>query len=131
MKYLLDSNAVIALLKGNPVFLARLRLCEPGDFGLPAIVAHELYFSAYKGQRTAENLARIDALRFEILDFDGNDARHAGLVRAGLAAAGTPIGPYDALIAGYAIARNLTLITRNTREFMRVPALSFEDWESV
>ena len=47
-----------------------------------------------------------------------------------LAAAGTPIGPYDVLIAGQAIARGLTLITNNVREFRRVPALQLEDWET-
>lgn len=129
MKYLLDSNAVIAILKGHPGLIARLQLHMPDDFGLSSIVAHELFFGAYKGQRTTENLARIDALQFEVLDFDREDAQHAGEIRARLAVAGTPIGPYDALIAGQARARGLTLITRNTREFARVPALTIEDWE--
>ncbi|TWG88273.1 tRNA(fMet)-specific endonuclease VapC [Cupriavidus gilardii J11] len=47
-----------------------------------------------------------------------------------LAAAGTPIGPYDVLIAGEAIARKLTLITRNVRQFQHVPTITVEDWES-
>ena len=130
MKYLLDSNAVIALMKGHSGFLARLRQHQPQDFGISAIVAHELFYGANKGQRTAENLARIEALRFETLDFDREDARHAGAIRAELAAAGTPIGPYDVLIAGQAIARDLMLITHNVREFQRVPSLRFEDWEA-
>ena len=129
MKFLLDSNAVIALLKAHPGFLSRLRRHRPQDFGIPAIVAHELDYGAYKGQRTAENLARIDALQFEIVDFDREDARRAGELRARLAAAGTPIGPYDVLIAGQALARSLTLVTHNTREFIRVPGLLVEDWE--
>ena len=129
MKFLLDSNAVIALLKGHSGFLARLRRHQPGDFGVPAIVAHELFYGAYKGQRRAENLARIDALQFEVLEFDREDARQAGQLRATLAAAGPPIGPYDVLIAGQALARALILVTHNTREFQRVPGLCCEDWE--
>jgi tRNA(fMet)-specific endonuclease VapC len=130
VRYLLDSNAVIALLQGHAGFLGRLRGHQPADFALSAIVAHELYYGAYKGSRTSENLARIEALRFEVLTFDTEDARHAGEVRAALAAAGTPIGPYDVLIAGQAIARGLILLTHNTREFQRVPALLVEDWEA-
>ena len=93
-------------------------------------MAHELYFGAFRGQRAAGNLARVEALPFEILDFDREDARRAGELRAVLATAGTPIAPYDVLIAGQAIARGMTLITRNTREFKRVGAIAVEDWES-
>lgn len=129
MRFLLDSNAVIALMKGHSGFLTRLRRHRPLDFGIPAIVAHELFYGAYKSQKTADNLARVDALRFEVLEFDREDARQAGELRARLAAAGTPIGPYDVLIAGQAMARSLTLVTHNTREFQRVPGLFVEDWE--
>jgi tRNA(fMet)-specific endonuclease VapC len=130
VKYLLDSNAVIALLKGHTGLLSRIHQHDPVDFALSSIVAHELFFGTYKGQRTTENLARVTALQFEVLDFDREDARHAGELRATLAIAGTPIGPYDVLIAGQAIARKLTLITHNLREFQRVPAILVEDWES-
>jgi tRNA(fMet)-specific endonuclease VapC len=129
MRFLLDSNAIIAIMKGHPGFLTRLRRYQPLDFGIPAIVAHELFYGAYKGLKTADNLARVDALQFEVLEFDREDARQAGELRAKLAAAGTPIGPYDVLIAGQALARRLTLVTHNTREFQRVPGLSIEDWE--
>ncbi|NLS18321.1 type II toxin-antitoxin system VapC family toxin [Rhizobium sp. P40RR-XXII] len=130
MKYLLDSNAVIALMKGHPGFVSELRRHKPQDFAIPAIVAHELFYGAYKGQRVAENLARVDGLQFETLDFDREDARIAGEIRASLASLGTPIGAYDVLIAGQAVARDLILITHNVREFERVHKLRFEDWES-
>ena len=130
MNYLLDTNAVIALMKGHTGFLTRLRQHQPRDFAMPSIVAHELYFGAYKSQRAADNLRRVEALQFEILDFDPEDARRAGEVRAQLASAGTSIGPYDVLIAGQALARSLTLVTHNLREFQRVSGLSVEDWES-
>ena len=129
MRFLLDSNALIALLKGQERFLKRLRQYQPQDFGIPAIVAHELYYGAYKGQRTPENLARVAGLQFEVLEFDREDARAAGELRASLAAMGTPIGPYDVLIAGQAVARTLILVTHNTSEFQRVPGLQIEDWE--
>ncbi len=129
MKFLLDSNAVVAILKGGADMHARLRRYEPHDFGIPAVVAHELFYGAYKSERTAENLARVEALQFEVVDFDRDDARRAGELRARLAAAGTPVGPYDVLIAGQALARSLRIVTHNTREFQRVPGLRIEDWE--
>jgi tRNA(fMet)-specific endonuclease VapC len=74
-------------------------------------------------------MALIDALQFVVLEFDKEDARQAGQVRALLAAQGTPIGPYDVLIAGQAVARDMILVTRNTQEFERVRGLRFEDWQ--
>jgi tRNA(fMet)-specific endonuclease VapC len=129
VRFLLDSNAVIALLRGDSGFLRRLREHQPEDFGVPSIVAYELFYGAYKGKRRTENLARVEALPFEVVEFDYEDARQAGQIRADLATAGTPIGPYDVLIAGQAMARTLTLITHNTRGFERVPGLQFEDWQ--
>ncbi|NTX29909.1 type II toxin-antitoxin system VapC family toxin [Burkholderia pyrrocinia] len=128
MKFLLDTNAVIAILKGEPAMLAKLRAHRPADFGIPAIVAHELYYGAYKSRRVAANLARVEGLQFEVVSFDAEDAQHAGEIRAHWTAAGTPIGPYDALIAGQARARRLVLVTHDMREFERVPELQIEDW---
>ena len=68
-------------------------------------------------------------MQFEVLDFDREDARQAGELRARLAPAGTPISAYDVLIAGQALARGLTLVTHNTGAFQRVPGLRMEDWE--
>ena len=128
--FLLDANAVIAVFKGHERLLTRLRAQSPQDVSIPAIVAHELYYGAYKGHRVAENLARVDFLRFNMLEFDREDARCAGEIRAALAATGQPIGPYDVLIAGQALSRSLILVTRNTREFSRVGGLKIEDWEA-
>ena len=132
MKYLLDANAVIALLDNTDSPTARrARRHHPNDVGISAIVAHELYFGAFKSQRTARNVALVDALQFEVLEFDQEDAKQAGEVRALLATRGTPIGPYDVLIGGQARARGLILVTRNTGEFARVPDLRIEDWEQA
>jgi tRNA(fMet)-specific endonuclease VapC len=128
VRFLLDANAVIALMRGDVRLLAQLRRHEPEEVGLPAIVAHELYYGAFRSTHRDANLARVDALRFEIVAFDAEDARAAGAVRAALATAGKPIGPYDVLIAGQAVARGLTLVTHNVREFGRVEGLRVEEW---
>ena len=72
-----------------------------------AIGAHELFYGAFKSRRADRNVALVDALRFAVLEFDNEDARQAGRIRALLARKGTPIGPYDVLIAGQAMARGL------------------------
>ncbi len=131
MRFLLDTNAVIAIMKGRPGMLAALQRHRPVDFGLPVIVLHELQYGAHKCGRVAESLRRISALRFEVLTFDKEDAEKSGEVRALLAKAGQIIGPFDVLIAGQALARGLVLITHNTREFARVPGLLVEDWEAA
>ena len=130
MRYLLDANAVIALLNGKSSKTAqRARRERVGDVAVSAIVAHELFYGAFKSRRAAQNLVLIDALQFVVLEFDKEDARQAGEVRALLAAKGTPIGPYDVLIAGQAVARDMILVTHNTQEFGRVMGLQIEDWQ--
>ena len=127
---LLDTNAVIGLLNDLTSQLARrVRREKPVDLAISAIVAHELFYGAFRSRRAAENVALVDSLQFAVLDFDKEDARHAGQIRALLAARGTPIGPYDILIAGQARARNLVLITHDMNEFARVPGLRCEDWQ--
>jgi tRNA(fMet)-specific endonuclease VapC len=131
MIYLLDSNAVLSLLNHPSGPVSRhVRQYQPVDIGLSVIVAHELYFGAYKSRKGESNLAFVDELLLEVLPFDREDARHAGEIRAVLAAQGTSIGGYDVLIAGQARARRLTLVTRNQREFQRVDGLRLEDWET-
>ena len=128
MKYLPDTNTLIAILKGNPKLLERLKRHASSDFGMSSIVQHELLFGAYKSERVERNVALVEAFQFEVLAFDPEDAAEAAKIRAHLAESGTPIGPYDALIAGQARARGLTVVTHNTREFTRVPGLQVEDW---
>jgi tRNA(fMet)-specific endonuclease VapC len=128
VKYLPDTNAFIAILKADPKMLERLQKHSPSDFGMPSIVRFELLYGAYKSQRVEANVARVEAFPFEVLEFDPEDAAEAGQIRAQLSLQGTPIGPYDVLIAGQARARGLMLITHNTKEFKRVPGLRVEDW---
>jgi tRNA(fMet)-specific endonuclease VapC len=131
MRYLLDANVVILLLNDATSKLAqRVRREKPSDISISAIVAHELFYGAFKSRRATQNVALIDALQFAVLEFDKEDARQAGKVRALLASKGTPIGPYDVLIAGQAVARNMILVTNNTDEFARVPGLRIENWHT-
>lgn len=129
MTYSLDTNAVIAVLREPAGKVARtLRRHAPDNVVVSSIVVHELYYGAFRSARVAHNLVQVDALGFMILDLDRNDARAAGAVRVELAVVGTPIGGYDLLIAGQARARGLTVVTANTREFIRVAGLRVEDW---
>ncbi len=102
-----------------------------GTSGFPRSSFTSWYYGAFKSQRADKNVARVSALQFPVLEFDHDDARQAGEIRAHLASKGTPIGPYDVLIAGQAKARKLTLVTHNTTEFTRVPGLKVEDWKRL
>jgi tRNA(fMet)-specific endonuclease VapC len=131
MNWLLDTNAVIALVtRRSEALLRRVEATEPGALAVSSIVAHELYFGAYRSQKIEFNLETLRLLFADIavLELDGEDARAAGEVRAALTRQGTPIGPYDVLIAGQAKARGLTLVTNNLSEFGRVDGLKLEDW---
>ena len=131
ISHLLDTNAVIALIgRKSDRLVSRVLHSPQGSLGLPSVVAYELYFGAQKSAKVQHNLETLRLLMadFSILDFDQNDAFVAGEIRAALAAKGTPIGPYDVLIAGQAKARGLTLVTNNVGEFNRVENLQVEDW---
>ena len=129
MRYLFDTNACIALLNDtSPPLRDRLYRLAPADVGLPSPVACELYYCACNSRHTDRNLGLLDRLEFKIVPFDAGDARAAGAVRSELEAAGRPVGPYDLLTAGQARARNLILVTANSREFERVEGLVCEDW---
>jgi tRNA(fMet)-specific endonuclease VapC len=130
IRYLLDTNAVIALLNDakSPIS-KKLRRHQPGNIGISSIVIYELYYGAYKSQRVEHNVSVVEKLQFPVVKFDEEDARESGKIRAALAQKGTPIGPLDLLIAGQAKARHLTLITNNTKEFKRIAGLKIEDWQ--
>lgn len=129
MRYLLDSNAVIDVLRspGSRVE-SRLRSLPPAEVGVSAVVLHELYYGAYRSERRETNLAVVEEVGLLVADLTREDAREAGRVRAELASAGTPIGPFDVLITGQALARGATLVTHDTAEFQRVDGLVVEDW---
>ncbi len=131
---LLDTNVIIAVLKRTSVSVRkRLSAAVISDTKvcISSIVMFELAFGAGRSNREQYNRSRLADFMsgdIETLQFDEDDALIAGSLRAKLANAGTPIGPYDILIAGQALRHGATLITANTREFARVPGLKIEDW---
>jgi tRNA(fMet)-specific endonuclease VapC len=132
--YLLDSNAWIAYLRQNNARLVeRFLQIAPADIGLNSVVLAELYYGAHHGpaNKLDANLELISKLqgRFVSLPFDDRSAAEYGEIRARLAAQGTVIGPNDLMIASIARLHDLTLVTHNTNEFIRVPGLKLEDWQ--
>lgn len=134
MNYLLDTNACIALMNGIPSAV-RIRFGQAvrarSQVYLSSVIAFELWYGIAKSARVEVNTERFKALLSSsvlALQFDNDDAQAAGSIRAALEAMGKPIGGYDYLIAGQAIARQLTLVTANVSEFSRVKGLSWEDW---
>jgi tRNA(fMet)-specific endonuclease VapC len=130
----LDTNAVIAVLndRTSPV---RTRVDAAIGLGralaISSIVLFELRYGAAKSARPERNSQRIaDFLLgpIEVLPFEPADAEEAGEIRAALERAGTPIGPYDVLVAAQARRRDALLVTANEREFACVPRLKLEDW---
>ncbi len=128
--HLLDTNIWIAVAKGDPDMVAKLRALNPAQVATCSVVKAELLFGARKSQRVAENLDGFHRLLepFVSLPFDDAAAGHYGLVRASLEQAGTPIGASDLLIAAIALAHDCRMVTRNRREFERVVGLRVEGW---
>ncbi len=132
MKYLLDTNTCIRHLnQRSNTITQRLRQTSEDDIVLCSVVKAELFFGAMKSQNPEKTLLKQRAFgeRFESLPFDDSCAVIYGRIRADLQRAGTPIGANDLMIASIALANDLTLITHNTREFVRVTNLRIEDWE--
>lgn len=128
IRYLLDANMISYWLDGsNRLLVHRMREAR-AESALSSIVLHELYHGAFKGSKPDQNLAVYDQIAFPVIAFDSDDARAAGEVRATLRRAGTPVGAYDMMIAGQALARDLTVVTHNTDEFARVDGLKLADW---
>ena len=132
MKYLLDTNAFIRYLNGTAIgVLNRLRDTSIDDVAVCAVVKAELFYGAAKSGNPEKTLAKQIAFLDQItsLPFDDMAAEKYSTIRAHLERQGTPIGPNDLMIASIALARDLTLVTHNAREFSRVPNLKIEDWE--
>jgi tRNA(fMet)-specific endonuclease VapC len=129
----LDTNAVIGAIDHVPSILSRLREehLSGSVIGISTIVLYELWYGVYKSDRRPENadsLAAFLSLGYATWSFEPEDAEEAGDIRAVLERAGTPIGPYDILIAAQARRRDAVLVTANEREFVRVPGLTIENW---
>jgi tRNA(fMet)-specific endonuclease VapC len=134
---LLDTNAVIALLENEPAMVRkRLRrvVLEGDTIAVSSVVLYELWYGVARSSRRRENAERLRAfLSGSVLvhAFGEEDAITAGDVRAALEAAGTPIAPYDSLIAAQALRLGATLVTANVSEFARVAGLQWQDWSTT
>jgi tRNA(fMet)-specific endonuclease VapC len=131
MKYLLDTNICSYIVARRPPTAYERFSQEPfQSIGISTITLSELLFGVEKSpQRERNELAyRLFLAPLTVVDFDAAAAAHYGQIRADLARKGTPIGPLDLLIAAHARSRNLTLVTNNAREFVRVPGLTVENW---
>ena len=131
MKYLLDSNICIFVLRKKPLqVLQKLVGFPSAEIVVSSVSVGELYYGTHRSADPAKNRAALDQFLspFQVLDFDSSAALACGDLRARLEFAGTPIGSLDTLIAAQALTTGLTLVTNNVREFARVPGLVIEDW---
>ena len=128
--YALDTNTLIYFFKGMGNVSDRLLREPPQKIGISSIVLFELEVGIAKSRSPKKRTQQLKELAsiVSVIPFGSNEARTSALIRAKLESKGLPIGPYDVLIAGTAIAHNATLVTHNTREFSRIKALTIEDW---
>ncbi|WP_417580365.1 type II toxin-antitoxin system VapC family toxin [Nitrincola sp.] len=128
--WVLDTNTLIYFFKGLGNVGDILLSHAPGDIGIPSIVLYELEVGIAKSTSAQKRREQLKALTTvtQLLPFGSAEAEAAARIRVSLEKQGTPIGPYDLLIAGTALAQNATLVTRNTREFNRIKKLQVENW---
>ena len=133
IRYLADTNVVVDLLR-------RPEILDPSKFaaaeeaiGVSSVTVMELEYGVVLSSDPTRNRSEVNAVlsRLRVLPLDQAAAEHAGRIRADLKRLGTPIGPFDSLLAGHARSLGLTLITHNTGEFGRVPGLLTEDWHAA
>ncbi|NLK45864.1 MAG: type II toxin-antitoxin system VapC family toxin [Treponema sp.] len=129
--YLLDTNICIYIINKRPqIVVEKIKKFKPLQIKLSAISLAELEYgvskSVYREQNRNALVHFVSA--FDILPFDDSDAEVFGLIRANLEKCGQVIGAYDMQIAAQAIAKDLTLVTNNTKEFARVTGLKLENW---
>ena len=130
--YLLDTNTCIQFLNGRSLLVeAQFRAHSQNQLKLYSIVKAEMLYGAARSAHPDRTLAFMERFfaGYDSIPFDDAAAASYGRIRQDLAAAGTPIGPNDLLVAAIALSRNLVLVSHNTREFSRVPGLRLEDWE--
>ena len=127
---MLDTNIVIYTMKNKPASVRSAFKKQDGRMCISSITYMELVYGAERSANPERNLTSLEGFvaRIDVLPLDDSAAVHAGQIRAELANLGTPIGPYDQLIAGHARSRGLVLVTNNENEFSRVSGLRLENW---
>ena len=130
LKYLLDTNIVIYVLKRRPIQVQKTFNTNASRLAISSITLSELIYGAEKSQNVDQNLETIDEFisHLEVLPYDAKASQHYGQIKAGLEKKGEIIGENDIHIAAHAISQGLILVTNNLREFGRVPNLALENW---
>lgn len=130
LRYLLDTNIVIYVLKRRPVEVLSTFNANASRMAISSITLAELLHGAEKSSRVSENLSAIDDFcsRLAVLPYGPKAAQHYGAIRAALEKIGQPIGVNDLHIAGHARSEGMILVSNNVSEFARVPALEVENW---
>jgi tRNA(fMet)-specific endonuclease VapC len=130
VKYLLDTNTLIYAQKRQGQCLQRIEEHPATALSWSVISIQELVYGMGKSSRPERMSAYLAALKhlYMVLDYNTPCAERAGQLRAQLELQGTPIGAYDLQIAATALAHGLIVVTRNVREFQRVPGLQIENW---
>lgn len=130
LKYLLDTNIVIYVIKQRPLQVLEVFNKHHGRMAISSITLAELAHGAEKSSDISRNTAVVEDFvsRLAVLPYDDKAAWHYGNIRAALEKLGQPIGINDLHIAAHARSNGLTLITNNMREFERVPGLLLENW---
>jgi tRNA(fMet)-specific endonuclease VapC len=122
---LLDTDTCIGVLRQKPGMVERLRAFAPAEIAVSMVTVYELFCGVAKAQDPAREREKVERFVSAIVElpFDHAAAEATARLRRDLERLGQPIGPYDLLIAGHALARGLTLVTNNVAEFRRVPGL--------
>jgi tRNA(fMet)-specific endonuclease VapC len=130
LRYLLDTNIVIYVIKRRPIEVLDTFNEHAGRMAISAITLSELFHGAEKSAKVSQNLAVVEdfASRLDVLPYTHKAAAHYGSIRTVLDRAGQPIGVNDLHIAAHARSEGLTLVTNNVGEFGRVPGLLVENW---
>ena len=128
--YILDTNTLIYYFKGMGNVSQNLLSKSPQNIGVPAIVLYELEVCIAKSDSPKKRMKQLQEIisLINIIPFSEKEAKVSASIRAILEKKGTPIGPYDILIAGTALAHQAVLVSRNTSEFERVDKLQIENW---
>ncbi len=130
LKYLLDTNICIYVIKQRPVAALATFNKHVGQIAMSAITLAELLHGAEKSQHVERNTAVVDDFvsRLEVLDYTATAALHYGDIRAHLERLGAPIGVNDLHIAAHARSAGLTLVTNNERAFVQVEGVRLQNW---
>ena len=128
--FLLDTDTIIYSLKGIDAVVRNLANHQRDPLKISVISLMELYYGAYKSQKTTANLAKVRRIEnaFDILSVDFSIAETFGTIKSYLESQGTPLDDFDIAIAATALAHNLTLITNNEKHFYRVEGLKVDNW---